>query len=333
MELTDENRLIGEEMSFSTLVSEMQRVYNCRIQESRIPEVLKYRFQKAAVRFYTDDIDSAKMHVLEEIGDLTYQLVKYIAVKSGVLTPNQQRMFYNRHADRLDINENLNEENSNHLIEEAVNPAEDDRVSERTNIDFKTLYLDAYSRVDGDDIETMSSKLPQGAFPGRKYKRVKEFLATQYVAGISRKLRQANEDPALTPEYHSTEFLKNERIPEEVAELVEVLNTHRYKANHATLIRDATTGVSQASQLMQSVNNFYSATPDQEERKAAELLSHLDGLLRVRLNERLHLEDALDYCLLKIKGRQELTFKGYAHPDVMKACRPIEYFIEADVVH
>lgn len=283
-------------------ITSLEKRLKLKISRRGVPEVFKNHFYEAALRFSTDNIDNYKMGYAEEGGDIAYQTIKLICVNKGIVTPSNQRALYDKYANYI---------NSNKL---------------KCNI--YELYNSARSLVSDRMIENLSRELPQEGFTNKNRISI-DFLANQCVSFISRVM---GNNGNIQSGFHTSEYIKKERIPEEIAELVDILGYPTRRKKSLELLEDIKHNLYLCSQLVDTARfiadqSLYVINPCNE----TNLLELLNKILKEKL-ENINLEDALNFALFKIRGRQELTFKGMNEKEVRAICKPIEYIMEAGLV-
>lgn len=281
----------NEELSI--VLDKLQRVYRFRLDPLLLPSNFRDGFYKAAKRFCREDFNEKKMGIAEEVGDITYQLLKMIAVRWKLLTPENQRVVSDKHIDKIGT----------------------------AQFSLKKVYDDAYRAVSEDSVMFFSQTLPERAFPDPAA--FTRFFANQYVSYISRSLiLPRNASWA----YHTEDYIKSTKIPEETAELISVLNKFPDAKYRKNLLGDIEKNIRLSEKILALVKGVVS-----DNAPTNELLLCLDDIVRQKLGKNTCLGEVLDFCLFKIRGRQELTFNGYAPREVMHICKPAEYLIEADL--
>ncbi len=284
-----------EAIDISLALEQLNQVFRFGLQQEWVPDTFRERFQKAARRFSHEKIDPYIMGYGEEIGDMTYQLLKLSAARGRVLTKDNYSGLYDRYARMIEGN----------VLE----------------VPLSRLYEEADEMVADEMLAGMTRLLPRYPFPGQK-KTARAFLANQYLSYLSRAMRLPQNTSWA---YHSPGYLVSTKIPEESAELIEVLNFSRGKEQTLDQTQHNLYLSTQYMKLLrQVIDRGY--PPD-------EVFTFLNDLIHEKLKPGMQLEDILDFTLFKIRGRHELTFQGYEHRAVMQIAKPVEYLLEADLVH
>jgi hypothetical protein len=271
----------------------VKKVYKYGIHSEHIPETYKDRFYRAAYRFSRQNINYSKMGLAEEIGDLTYQVLKALLIGRNLLTLTDQKRLYEKHNE------------------------------DWQDLTISQLYDEAYALVQDSHVRQVMSYFPSEIFPSSS-RIAKDFIANQYVAYLSRIVRVPHNTSWA---YHTIDFVKNKKIPEEIAELVEIINKQQEVISGDDMLKSLKRNLTDSRRFVYLTSDFV------KKDNFLELFEYSNSFIKKRLKDNLGLQDILDFCLFKIRGRQELTFKGYEHKAVMHIAKPIEYLIEADLVH
>ena len=277
----------------SSVLGKLQRVYRFRLDPMLLPAGFRTRFYEASRRFCKEEINEKKMGIAEEVGDLSYQVLKMLSVKWKLLTPENQRIISDRYSDKIGT----------------------------AQFSFKKAYEDAHKEVNNDSLLFFYQMLPEHVFPDKKV--IKTFFAVQYVSYMSRlRIYSQNREWA----YQTEDFIKTAKIPEETAELVNILNTYHEKKQGKGVLQEVQNNIKMSEKLVKTVKDAVS-----DNAPTNNIFACLDYILKKKLGSNVNLGEALDFCLFKVMGRQELTFNGYSLREVMHICKPAEYLIEADL--
>jgi hypothetical protein len=150
------------------VLDKLQRVYPFRLDLGLLPHVFRERFYQAAHKFADDEIDETRMGLVEETGDLIYQVMKLDAVKRKILTPRKQKALYDKFRDKID--------------------------PPYVHVFLDELYAEAREIANPRDSRILSGSIPYNG-NGVHTDTAREFLANQYVSYISRALKHIPEIP------------------------------------------------------------------------------------------------------------------------------------------
>jgi hypothetical protein len=273
------------------LLAKLDRGCAYALRMTEMPKCFEQRFGAAAAYFEQAEIPYYRMGICEESGDLCYQLLKMVGARIGALTEEDQQRLFQLRRDSLQ------------------------------GTDVCSFYGEALMMVNEDYVSMLRKELPRKLF-SKEEALAREFLASQYVAYASRKVRQPHEQIAA---FQSAEYVINTKIPEETAELLDVLVRFRKNLSGLEMVK----GMRERMHLGYEVASAVVAaiTDSKRERQAFCTLEHLIGsTIGMRL------EDCLRFSLFKIRGRQELNFNGVVPEEVTRVCKPAEYLIEAYLV-
>ena len=283
----------ASESDIETVLDKLQGVYRFRLVPELLPSVFQHRFYTSVGVFSEGEIPESRMGIIEEVGDIIYQIVKMIAVKKGILIESDQRKLFERYG----------------FLSGGV--------------EFELLYDSARELVPEFAVEQLVAEFPSETFLDGERSAL-EFFANQYVSYITRGMRTVKNKGGV---YHSVEYIKTVKILEESAELVEVLNKFDGSYADEGLLDSLRENLDLSSRLVEQIREFV-GNEDGEKR----LMSFLDQVLKQRVRGSIGIGDVFDFCLFKIRGRQELCFQGYTQRDIMHICKPTEYLLEAELV-
>jgi hypothetical protein len=298
------------ENEISNILSDLQRVYRFRLNLEYLPSAFEEKFYVAAKRFSPIGISSSKMGIVEEVGDLLYQFFKLICVKNEILTVKNQSKLYDEYRQSIFENSTTSKK--------------------MLSVDINTIYKTANKFVDSEQVNKFLDFIPTKYFSNQK-KIAKYFLSAQYASYLSRAIRNPNETGGT---FHSVDFIAKRKIPEETQELIEVLNKQTNDKKKEDLLEFVKQNVVLSYRLVYLIDEFVNNSDSSKDNVSYDkLFSFLDDLVKEKINKDMSLENIIDFCLLKIKGRQELSFKGIDHRTVMHICKPAEYLMEANLVY
>lgn len=183
----------------------LQTIYPVRLNPKDIPSILQEPFNKAARRFQNPaelkNLKGSHMGICEETADLTYQLLKMICLKEGILNDKTIRIL------------------ENHLEQNGYYDAE----KRLMGLDYRGLDALSNSLVPQEMIIDLRRLLVSAMFiPGKDdgHSILRDFLGGQFVAYISRIWR----GHALGG-LQAVEHMRDKKIPEEAKELIEALGS------------------------------------------------------------------------------------------------------------
>lgn len=283
----------------------LQTVYRFRLEVDLIPSVLREPFYGAAKRFREPEelkkIDKSKMGICEETADLTYQVLKMLCLIHNILTEKEIRVL------------------QDYLVAHHYYDSD----GKLAGLDYRGLDALSVALVPDRLVRKLLVLLPESLFLSGKDKGfaiMKEFLAGQFVAYISRVWRGHKAGGLQTVEY-----LRDEKIPEETRELVEALVRSGENVAGEAGLADLAINLNLSSLLLNDVGRF------RESADAINLLNRLAEILELKIKKSVTVEDTLRLMFLKMKGRQEMDFCGIDEITMRRTCKPVEYLIEADM--
>ena len=276
-------------------LQKLEQGFGYKVDIKLIPEVFLGNFYKAAERFSKETIQTTKMGYAEEAGDITYQTLKLIGIDCGAMTSEKMGKLHKMHKSKF----------KGGIL----------------TVDYDTIYLDAFTMLDKKDIQVMMKRLPDDIF-AHNYDRARDYLANQQLSYVSRSLNPKQSGGG----FHTPEYVKATKFPEEVAELVDVLSYPNQRLKGEEILNDMIKRLENSQYLVSLSKGVIKDVKNSEK-----LLYFLDDLLHQKL-ENVGLEEVLGFTLFKIRGRQELSFKGYNTEDVHCICKPLEYLMEADLM-
>jgi hypothetical protein len=274
-------------------VDRLGRAYDFELDPAHVPDTCRDEIYHAATRLSSQQIDMERMSFAQEVGDLTYQLVKALAVRGNVLERDDQGRLHEQCGDEF-------------------RPG-------AASLSIFQVYDMAYGLLEEKRVRTLEAMLPLNHFYGPV---ARDFIANQYVSYIARLYREE----AGYVGFHTEEFIRENKIPEEMGELVEVILFRNMPAWHEQSMDGLGARLQQAGELVESVREAM----DSHDYGSA--FGSLDGVLKGEVREDIGLQDALRFVLFKIRMRQELEFRDYDRASRRAACKTIEYFLEADMV-
>jgi hypothetical protein len=159
------------------------------------------------------------------------------------------------------------------------------------------------------------------------FERVEElarnFVKNQFVATISRRLRDEREDVL----YNDPNFLKLRKIPEETAELVDALTEFPNKG----LTRDTLSQLKYA--LDQSGHLVYLVQQNLDSHFCVkDLTAHVSSLIQQYVHPHLNATAALSNTLERTRCRYEASFMRVPRDQMARVCDPVEYVLLSEIV-
>ncbi len=291
---------VEKERIIEPICDRLAEMFGYRITYEEIPKTFRRVFQQYEDKFSTIEIHHMKMGYAEEIGDVVYQVLKLIMVSERILLEEKQKKLYDTYKSKIS--------------------------SSGFSVDIDTLYQDAIDMIDEKMIGNLADHLGWRQFP-KRLTTAANFLANQYVSYISRSMHPELSGGA----YHTAEYIKNDRISEETAELIDILTCPSRVLTGMSLVNDMEKNMKLAEMIIMHTkciygNQFHTTV------SGSSYFTTLDKLLKEKARNDMTLQDVLDFTLFKIRGRQELNFMGYVDKEVKRICKPLEYMLEAGLV-
>lgn len=295
-----------DSIQFYDAMYHLREKYDFDIDVEKVPLCCRPRLYNAAVRFTEEDIDTSRMGLCEEAGDMAYQLLKFFVVKGKVLTPDNQRVLFDRYREYI--------------------------APKGLQVPVQELYDAAYGFAEEKMVKQVIKYFPLeplNAPPFPNPDRIaKDFLVTQFVNYISRDMRTDSS----TQRFQTVEYIKTDRIPEEASELTDVILFQNRLPSSQKSFDELETKIATAKEIVGDIKLAIDRHSNTNLVFTHNVFDSLNTLLVDELGRAYNLERVLDFALFKTRIRNEMTFNGFNHRVVKGVSKVIEYFLEADLV-
>lgn len=281
--------------------------YRFRLETELIPSILEGPFLKAAERFKDEKeikkIEQSKMIICEEVADVSYQVLKLICLRDGILTEVTSRILH----DFLEQNSYYDKDGS------------------LMNLDYVGLDDLSLKLVPEKMALELKKRLPNSMFvPPPKGDNglaiIKDFIAGQLVAHISRIWTKRH-----MKGIQAVGHINDKKIPEETRELLEAIFKSGENLEGEILMNDIRESLYLSQDILIAVDGVRTG------KDAVNIFHALNMVLKAKIAKTITIEDTLHLMFLKMKGRQEMTFSGFDEKSMRLVCKPTEYLIEADL--